>query len=308
MTDRRSTSLGSTLRRIAPKGAAGSRLLLAMVPLLLGVGLLARHVRLSQVEREVLAGPVAAEDGVARMLATESMHKAVSMAPLMGGADERRSVVREAIRTGTLEVGPGVERARVDALVEAVSAHIAARAAESPEEYLAIVDTERYEWISPSDEKKWHTVEFRWRAVLGAPPDRADPRRVLLDLMRAGLERDSQRLSGIGAASAGSCIRVARITRKAELETALWLGEERSPFWANGPTTTPLVFRTSPTTLERVLARDRSALVARSHQLVEREGGWRVLIVSMWFYDPAAGRWQCSRMTSRGRADYGILF
>jgi len=217
-------------------------------------------------------------------------------------ADDRGRV-DAALQAGLSDPHRLLTDASRDALLRTLGDHLAARAAESPAEYLALADREKTRWIGPDDSDDiWRLPLFYHERVTGRVPSRTEAREALKAMLELAWAEYGVRIKGVGVGDWGTSIHVGQTREQNTSLVVAFPAVELDSYWDATATVGDLRYRVPRRSYADVLRDNGSVVYAIATTVAESERGVRYPLVSRWYWDPQLHTWHCSSFAMKNVA------
>ncbi len=219
--------------------------------------------------------------------------------------------VRGAFRDAISDPHSVLTDASREALLRAVGDQIAARAAPTPADYLALADREKTRWIGPNDsDDLWRLPSFYHERLTGKVPRRteAEAREALKLALETLWKEYGVRMRRIGVGEWGTSVYVGRTREQAVALIASFPTRELDMYWDATSTVGPVRYRVPQRSYMDVLREHGAVDYAIVTTVAESERGVRYPLVSRWYWDPTLNTWHCSEMDMKNVAAHVMWY
>ncbi|RMH27368.1 MAG: hypothetical protein D6693_05460 [Planctomycetota bacterium] len=226
-----------------------------------------------------------------------------------GGVDASDAArLAEALRPAVDDPDALLTPGEIDALLETIARHAAARSSPTPDVYLDLCESESslYEWIPLADNRPMRFFFEHWKMPYD---DSATPQDALGVYWRRFMDESGDRFEAIGTPPAGARIVIRKVRTEDQADDHFFQDYDEAERWIGELMTTGAqAFREPRASLRDVLRASRGAVVAQCMILVRMANGRPINWVTSWFMDPPTGRWVCRAMAYKRARLTALVF
>ncbi len=189
-----------------------------------------------------------------------------------------------------------------ESLLDTVAKHALVRAEMTPAAYIELIEQEsQHQWAPDAALRDVRNpLESVYYFHFDGPMPQEVARSLIVPVWDKLYREHAWRFASIGTSDRGARLSIAKI-RSADYSSELGFTDsaEAAYWWGSAATALGVRFIVPTVGIDRIIERDRSAIIAHCQFVVECADGGVIGWYSTWFLDPATGMWSCDRMVQK---------